>query len=189
MAETLFDDTYQGKRWTYGLRYRPAGYANIPDGWIISSDKPRTDYPHGSIDYPRELTAEEVEAFQLELIPGPEGGNTEYERAVYQATEAELESHPFYRIYIQMMERVLREANLFASFNVEQTGGFTMVPTFQLNDGRSVGFTWDSEHWLICIYDDEGECVKESPTIPDAELAVRTQLHQLLDLEIEGGDA
>ena len=125
----------------------------------------------------------------MELILGPEGGTIGYGRAVYQAAEAELESHPFYRIYIQMIERVLREANLFASFNVAQTGGFTMVPTFTLTDGHSVGFTWDSEHWLMCLYDKAGECVKESPTIPDADLAVRTQLHQLLDLEIEGGDA
>jgi hypothetical protein len=66
--ETLFDDTYTGPRFTYACWYRPPGYAQVPDGWIINSIRPHPDYNHGTVDYPRELTAEEMARFQLERI-------------------------------------------------------------------------------------------------------------------------
>ena len=65
MNAQLFDDTYTGPRWTYGLKFRPLRYANVPDGWIIFSDRPCTGFGHGCVDYPRELTADEVDSFQL----------------------------------------------------------------------------------------------------------------------------
>ena len=68
--QILFDDTYKGKRYTYGLTYRPVGYAQIPEGWIIKSDKPSARFTHGTIDYPRPLTQEEITQYQLTpLIP------------------------------------------------------------------------------------------------------------------------
>jgi hypothetical protein len=65
---TLFDEDYKGPRWTYGLTYRPATGRNIPDGFIIWSNRPHPKYAHGTIDYPRELTQHEVDAFELELV-------------------------------------------------------------------------------------------------------------------------
>lgn len=60
-----YDDTYQGERWTYGLTYRPLGYAQVPAGWIIWSDRPHATFQHGTVDYPRELTAQEISSYQL----------------------------------------------------------------------------------------------------------------------------
>mgnify|MGYP001602228867 FL=1 len=61
-----FDDTYKGPRFKYGLQYRPVGYANIPDGWIINSDHPHKDFfKFGTIEYPYELGQAEIDSFQL----------------------------------------------------------------------------------------------------------------------------
>ena len=67
MAEILFDDSYKGPRFTYGLQYRPlTGIGNVPDGFIIFSDRPHPDFKNfGTVDYPRELTQAEINGFQL----------------------------------------------------------------------------------------------------------------------------
>lgn len=67
-TRTRFDDTYQGARWRYGLRYRPLGSWNVPDGWIIGSDRPHPDYPHGTADWPAPLGLGEVTAYELTLL-------------------------------------------------------------------------------------------------------------------------
>ncbi len=64
----LFDEDYTGQRWTYGLTYRPAGYAQVPDGYIIHSDKPNKAFRYGTLDYGRKLTDREVKGFELTLI-------------------------------------------------------------------------------------------------------------------------
>lgn len=102
-----------------------------------------------------------------------------YEERVRYYTDLELDSHPNYRSMIEMVTNILKSYDVFESFNVDQTGGFTMVPTFYLKDGVSIGMTWDAAHWLLCLYDDVGECIWASPTIPEdgAELiAERTRL-------------
>lgn len=66
---TAYDDTYTGPRWTYGLTYRDVG-AGTPKGWVIFSDKKADGFTFGTIDYPRELTQHEVEAFQLTPVAG-----------------------------------------------------------------------------------------------------------------------
>ena len=78
-----------------------------------------------------------------------------------------------------MVINILEAYDVFKSFNVEQTGGFTMVPTFYLKDGVSIGMTWDAEHWLMCLYDTDGECIWESGAIPedgDSQIAERAGL-------------
>lgn len=65
---TLFDDTYTGKRYTYGLTYRPLGFANVPDGWIIFSNKPHPNYTFGTVDYPLSLEKVVQEQYQLEEV-------------------------------------------------------------------------------------------------------------------------
>lgn len=67
--DLLFDDTYIGPRWRYGLMYRPlVTGGGAPDDWIVYSDRSSTDprfKRFGTVDYPRQLEAEEVGAFQL----------------------------------------------------------------------------------------------------------------------------
>jgi hypothetical protein len=63
-----FDDTYTGPRWTYGLQFRPIASSHIPDGWIIGSDRPNPEYNHGTVQYPRQLSDDEVQSFQLSEI-------------------------------------------------------------------------------------------------------------------------
>jgi len=70
MAKTkiLFDDSYKGPRWTYGLTYRPLTGSHVPEGWIIFSDKKHPDFPFGTVDYPRPLTDHETFNFELTLV-------------------------------------------------------------------------------------------------------------------------
>lgn len=64
----FYDDTYSGTRWVYGLTYRPLGFAQVPDGYIIGSWRNAEGFRYGSVAYPRELSDKEREAFQLELV-------------------------------------------------------------------------------------------------------------------------
>lgn len=67
--EVAWDDTYVGPRWRYGLQYRPlVTGGGAPDDWIVKSDRSSADPRfrlYGTVDYPRELTVHEVEAYQL----------------------------------------------------------------------------------------------------------------------------
>lgn len=64
---TLFDDTYRGARWTYGLKFRPLSYGNVPPGWIVFSDREHPDYPFGTVDYPVDL-GEKAESMDMVLL-------------------------------------------------------------------------------------------------------------------------
>ena len=68
MAEIIFDDIYTGARWVYGLSFRPLGYAGVPVGWIVFSDRKHSQYKYGTVDYPRQLTPEEVVSYELEEL-------------------------------------------------------------------------------------------------------------------------
>ena len=61
----LYDDDYTGPRFTYGLNYRPLGYAQVPEGYILFSDKENKDYKFGTVDYPKPLTDTQVNSYQL----------------------------------------------------------------------------------------------------------------------------
>lgn len=64
----LYDDTYTGERFTYGLRYRPLSSATVPPGWIVMSDRAHADYAHGTVDYPAPLSYEQEATFELEPL-------------------------------------------------------------------------------------------------------------------------
>lgn len=66
-----FDEDYKGPRYTYGLMNRPAGYAQIPEGWIVGSQREHPYFHHGSIDYPFELPEAQVTSFELTPLEGP----------------------------------------------------------------------------------------------------------------------
>ncbi len=68
--EHIFDDTYTGPRFKYGCTYRPPFNGGAPDGMIIFADKKHPDFDYGTIEYPFELTAEQISRY--ELIPVPE---------------------------------------------------------------------------------------------------------------------
>lgn len=71
--DRVFSEDYTGPRWTYGLRNRPMGMGAQPKGFIIGSDGPPAGRArHGTIQYPRELTKDELYDFELELISGSE---------------------------------------------------------------------------------------------------------------------
>lgn len=64
--EALYmDSTYTGPRWRYGLNYRPLGFGQVPDGWIVQSDRKDPKFRHGTVDYPHELPADKVKRFEL----------------------------------------------------------------------------------------------------------------------------
>lgn len=64
-SNPAFDEDYQGKRWRYGLQFRPVGFATVPRGYIIGSDRTHQRFTHGTIDYPFQLRDEEVQSYQL----------------------------------------------------------------------------------------------------------------------------
>lgn len=67
--ERVFSDSYTGPRWTYGMRNRPLGIGTAPKGYIIGSDGPAEGRArHGTIQYPRELTKEELYDFEMEVV-------------------------------------------------------------------------------------------------------------------------
>lgn len=65
----LYDDTYTGERFIYGYRLRPFGIACQPDGFICGTyhpdARPADGIRHGTIAYPRRLTADEIEKWEL----------------------------------------------------------------------------------------------------------------------------
>lgn len=62
----LFDDTYTGPRYRYGLTIRPLARFNVPDGWIIQSDRPHKDFPrYGTVAYPFPLTEEQMHHYDM----------------------------------------------------------------------------------------------------------------------------
>ena len=67
MPEIVWDDEYTGPRWRYGMVYRPYTGANIPAGWIIQSIRPDPRFRFGTVDYPFELTPDQVR--HAELVP------------------------------------------------------------------------------------------------------------------------
>ncbi|HEV8639416.1 MAG TPA: hypothetical protein VG370_34845 [Chloroflexota bacterium] len=69
MGALLFDDTYDGPRWRYAPLSRPVRTGAVPSGWIVGSVRPaHPAFPFGVVDFPRELTPDEVAGYELELI-------------------------------------------------------------------------------------------------------------------------
>ena len=81
MNAPIFDDDYIGPRWRYGLTNRPVAGCHLPKGWIIGSYRPSETFRvFGTIDFPREMTGEEVDGFELEVA-----GNVERRLAAQDA--------------------------------------------------------------------------------------------------------
>jgi len=79
MYTPIYDDEYQGKRWAYGLKYRPiTQYIGLRDHetdevipWILySSQRHQRDarYPFGIVDSAAPLSKRTCEQFQIEEI-------------------------------------------------------------------------------------------------------------------------
>ena len=73
--KNLFNDTYPGRRWTYGLQFRPLDSSNVPAGWIIGTNFDHPDFNHGVVQYPRPLSKDEIASYQLIFLPEQEAKN------------------------------------------------------------------------------------------------------------------
>ena len=67
--QLTYDDTaYTGPRFRYGLQYRPKAPGAVPKGFILDSDRLSSDYRYGTIDYPTELSREQVSDYELIFV-------------------------------------------------------------------------------------------------------------------------
>jgi len=73
LHELIWDDEYTGDRWTYAMAVRPPSIGTHPDGEIIGARRAHVSYPHGTVDYPRELTCEDRQRYTMLLLAGPTG--------------------------------------------------------------------------------------------------------------------
>lgn len=89
MSRILDHTTYDGPRWGYGcLHGRARTLFGLPDGAIAGSQRDDERFVGGTVDYPRELTAEEVWRFDLEPLGRDELGEA-VSRAHAEARELE----------------------------------------------------------------------------------------------------
>jgi hypothetical protein len=70
--DLIFDDTYRGPRWRYGLSRRHLVHylgTSVAD-WILYSERHGEDprFPFGTVDYPRPLPEEEARRHELEPL-------------------------------------------------------------------------------------------------------------------------
>ena len=52
-------------KYAYAMKYRPPGIGTVPEGDFKVRRHP--NYPHGMVEYPRQLTSSEV--YKFELVP------------------------------------------------------------------------------------------------------------------------
>lgn len=76
VGKTVFSDEWTGKRFRYGYRNRPFALAHQPKGFIIGAlDQDYRDLErgirHGWIEYPFQLTDDEVYSFELVDMSAP----------------------------------------------------------------------------------------------------------------------
>jgi hypothetical protein len=68
----IFHADYTGPRWTYGLRNRPLALGAAPRDYIIGSDGPAVGRARwGTIQYPRQLSSDEIYDYELESMTAP----------------------------------------------------------------------------------------------------------------------
>jgi hypothetical protein len=72
-VQFVFSEDYTGPRYRYGYRNRPFAMAHQPKGFLIGGvDNDFRDRElgvrHGTVDYPFELTADEVYSFELVVM-------------------------------------------------------------------------------------------------------------------------
>ena len=122
--ERVFDADYTGPRWTYGMRNRPVGLGAAPKGYIIGSGGPAQGRArNGTIQYPRELTGDELYQFEMELMEAPDPAPSPTESAPAPEVTADgqrdmfagREDEPFNLTAESAAERRAREAKELAA--------------------------------------------------------------------------
>lgn len=68
MTYIIYDKTYEGPRYTYGLQYRPLMVGAQPKGYIADSERDHPDYRYGTVQYPRKLYMTELLNFEMEEV-------------------------------------------------------------------------------------------------------------------------
>jgi hypothetical protein len=56
-----------GHSQTYGVRSRPVSFATVPKGYTSFQTHP--DFPHGTVTYDHALSDDQVDSYELVLIP------------------------------------------------------------------------------------------------------------------------
>ena len=68
-TDPVFDDDYTGPRWTYGLVNRPMQIGAQPKGYIVGSERRSVEFKNfGTVQYPRQLTDEEIAGYELKPV-------------------------------------------------------------------------------------------------------------------------
>jgi len=81
--QLTYDDTaYTGPRFRYGLQYRPKAPGAVPKGFIVDSDRLSSEYRYGTLDYPSELSREQVSDYELIFVGEFTGDKIAIKRAV-----------------------------------------------------------------------------------------------------------
>lgn len=71
MEKLIHNDEYEGPRHRYGFHSRPVGMFHQPDGWIVGSQLPNSQYRlFGTLDYPFRLTDDQMRDYGLKYV-GP----------------------------------------------------------------------------------------------------------------------
>ncbi len=68
MTYIIYDKTYEGPRYTYGLQFRPMMLGAQPKGYIADSERSHKDYRYGTVQYPRRLYPEELIVYEMETV-------------------------------------------------------------------------------------------------------------------------
>ena len=82
MQQSTYNDEYTGPRFRYGLQCRPKAPGAIPKGFIIDSDRLSSEHRYGTIDYPSELSREQVSDYELMFVGEFNGDKISVKRAV-----------------------------------------------------------------------------------------------------------
>lgn len=66
--QTTYDTDHTGPRFRYGLQCRPKAPGAVPKGFIVDSDRASSEYRYGTLDYPSELSREQISDYELIFV-------------------------------------------------------------------------------------------------------------------------
>lgn len=126
MEKLIYNDEYTGPRYRYGLYYRPLSTGTVPRGFIINSDREHSVFRHGTIDYPKQLTEQQISDYELTYIckfvngaPEPEEGHYMSYSQIYDLMSL-YSSHKTLELFADSWERFPVEP--IVSVIIEQLG-------------------------------------------------------------------
>lgn len=98
----------------------------------------------------------------------------DYESMLRMARARLLEEHPRYQEYIDAV--TVHLGDLCEDYEIAQTGGWVMVPTWYLKDStRELCLTYEGECWIVGMYSEdfpEGITQRVSDSLEDIRTAI-----------------